>query len=146
MTVLILLSLLFTTGKAPVTWSHSVVKAGTQEYNIIFTATIEEGWNIYSQYLASDEGPVKTSITFQPGSHFALVGKNEEAGTIKKGHDEMFDMEVIKISKKGTFTQKVKIFDTTKPITGVIEYMCCNDLQCLPPKEVPFTIDLTSAK
>lgn len=146
MTVLILLSLLFTTGKVPVSWSNSVEKAGTQEYKIIFTATIEEGWNIYSQYLASDDGPVKTSFTFNPGPHFTLVGKNEEAGSIKKGHDEMFDMEVIKISKKGTFTQKVKILDTTKPITGVIEYMCCNELQCLPPKEVPFTIDLTSVK
>lgn len=121
-------------------------KTGAQEYKIIFTAAIEEGWNIYSQYLASDDGPVRTSFTFDAGPHFALVGKNEESGTIKKGHDEMFDMEVIKISKKGTFTQKVKVLDPSKPITGIIEYMCCNELQCLPPKEVPFTIDLTSVK
>lgn len=132
-------------GKSPVTWATSCQKINNGEYKITFTATIEDGWNIYSQYLANDEGPVKTSFTYNPGSPFELIGKNEESGDIKKTMDEMFGMEVIKIKHKGIFTQKIKTNDTNKPITGFIEYMCCNEMQCLPPKQVPFTVDLRSA-
>ena len=132
-------------GKTPVSWVTTCQKINNEEYKIIFTANIEDGWNIYSQYLANDDGPVRTSFTFTPASQYELVGKNEETGDIKKAMDEMFGMEVIKIKHKGVFTQKIKTSDTAKPITGVIEFMCCNELQCLPPKEIPFTIDLRSA-
>lgn len=132
-------------GKSPVSWVTTCQKINNEEFKIIFTAQIEEGWNIYSQYLASDDGPVRTSFTFTPSAQYELIGKNEESGEIKKTMDEMFGMEVIKIKKKGVFIQRIKTSDTTKPITGVIEYMCCNELQCLPPKEVPFTIDLRTA-
>lgn len=132
-------------GKSPVSWVTTVQKINNEEFKIVFTATIEEGWNIYSQYLVNDDGPVRTSFTFTPSSEYELVGKNEETGDIKKVMDEMFGMEVIKIKKKGVFTQRIKTSDTTKPITGLIEFMCCNELQCLPPKEIPFTVDLHTA-
>lgn len=132
-------------GKSPVSWVTTSQKISNGEYKIIFTANIEDGWNIYSQYLANDEGPVRTSFTFTPSGQYELIGKNEESGDIKKAMDEMFGMEVIKIKHKGVFTQKIKASDTSKPITGFIEFMCCNELQCLPPKQIPFTVDLRTA-
>jgi len=136
----------FLLGKSPVNWTSTSQKLSATEYNLVFTATIENGWNIYSQYLQSEDGPVKTSFSFDDENNIQLIGKNIETGDIKKVKDEMFDMEVIKIKNKGVFTQKVKVKDASKPITGTIEYMCCNDLQCLPPKSVPFTISLAIAQ
>jgi Disulphide bond corrector protein DsbC len=144
-----LLSLLtflsFLHGKNPVTWTSESVKINANEYNLVFTANIEDGWNIYSQYLKNDDGPVKTSITYDNKAGFELVGKNEETGEIKKIMDEMLGMEVIKIKHKGIFTQRIKVINLTKPISGNIEFMCCNDQQCLPPRQIPFSIDLKPA-
>ena len=131
-------------GKSPVTWTYTAEKINDKEYNLIFTATIEDGWNIYSQYMKGDDGPVKTSFTYDESKSFVLVGKNEESGDIKKGMDDMFGMEVIKIKKKGVFTQRIKVSDISKPINVTVEYMCCNEMQCLPPKQVPFNIQLNS--
>ena len=136
----------FFQGKSPVSWSSTSQRLTSSEYNLVFTATIEDGWNIYSQYLESEDGPVKTSFSFDDKNNIQLIGKNVESGDIKKVKDEMFDMEVIKIKHKGVFTQKVKIKAISKPITGTIEYMCCNDMQCLPPKSVPFSISLATAQ
>ncbi|MEP7320747.1 MAG: protein-disulfide reductase DsbD domain-containing protein [Saprospiraceae bacterium] len=144
--LLSLLSLFsFFHGKSPVTWTSESVKINSNEYNLVFTANIEDGWNIYSQYLKNDEGPVRTSITYDSKDGYELIGKNEETGEIKKIMDEMFGMEVIKIKHKGTFTQRIKVSNLSKPISGYIEFMCCNEQQCLPPRQINFTIDLKAA-
>jgi len=39
--------------------------------------------------------------------------------------------------------QVVKVKSTTPPnLSGTIEYMVCNDKQCLPPTEVDFSLTL----
>jgi thiol:disulfide interchange protein DsbD len=40
------------------------------------------------------------------------------------------------------FVQVVKVKPGTKKVAGSVEYMVCNDKQCLPPKEVAFEINL----
>ncbi|MCC6724166.1 MAG: thioredoxin family protein [Saprospiraceae bacterium] len=113
----------------------------------MFKATIDEGWYVYSQYLEGDDGPVKTSFTYDKGSHFALVGKNTESSSHRKElNDPLFDnMKVIKFAEKVTFTQKVKVSDASKPISGYLEFMTCNNERCLPPTEVDFSFQIKSA-
>ena len=130
----------------PVKWSFSSEKVNNTEFNLKFTATIESGWYVYSQYLESDDGPVKTSFTYDKGAHFSLVGKNvETSGHRKELNDPLFDnMKVIKFSDKVVFTQKVKVTDLSKPIAGYLEFMTCDNQRCLPPKEVDFSFELKS--
>ena len=125
----------------PVKWSMSQKKVTETEYELVFKADIEPGWNVYSQYLESDEGPIPTSFNYEEGAHFELVGKNVEEGHKKEGHDEIFDMNLIKFYKEVTFTQRVKIKDASKPITGYLEFMTCDDERCLPPTEKDFSFD-----
>ncbi|RMG85503.1 MAG: DUF255 domain-containing protein, partial [Bacteroidetes bacterium] len=61
----------------------------------------------------------------------------------KEGHDPMFDMNIVKFAESVTFTQKIKVNDPAKPVTGYLEYMTCDNTRCLPPKEVDFKISLT---
>lgn len=128
----------------PVKWSTSLKKLSATEYELIFVANIQDGWNTYSQYLESDDGPVRTSFHYDKGG-FQLVGKNIEEGDRKEGHDKMFDMNVIKLLHTATFRQKIKVSDPSKPITGYVEYMCCNDEKCLPPTEFAFKFMLNDA-
>ncbi len=130
----------------PVKWSFSSKQLNDTEFNLVFTADIEDGWYVYSQYLEGDDGPVKTSFTYEKGSHFSLVGKNAESSSHRKEmNDPLFDnMKVIKFSEKVSFTQKVKATDLTKPISGYLEFMTCNNERCLPPTEVDFSFQLKS--
>jgi len=130
----------------PVKWSFASKQLNDTEFNLVFTANIEDGWYVYSQYLESDEGPVKTSFTYEKGSHFTLVGKNAESSAHRKEmNDPLFDnMRVIKFSESVTFTQKVKVTDTSKPVSGYLEFMTCDNERCLPPTEVDFSFQLRS--
>ncbi len=126
----------------PVDWSTEFKKQSDSEYNLIFKATIQKGWSIYSQYLESDDGPVRTSFVFDQGNHFELVGKNEESGNRKEGFDKLFEMNVIKFSKKAQFTQRIKVSDFSKPITGYFEFMTCDETRCLPPEQIDFDFSI----
>ncbi len=130
----------------PVKWSFSSKQLSDTEFNLVYTATIDDGWYVYSQYLSSDDGPVKTSFTYEKGSHFSLAGKNVETSSHRKELDDpLFDnMHVIKFAESVTFTQKVKVTDLAKSIKGYLEFMTCNNERCLPPKEVEFSFQLKS--
>ncbi len=130
----------------PVKWSFASKQLNDTEFNLVFTANIEDGWYVYSQYLESDDGPVKTSFTYAKDTHFSLVGKNAESSAHRKEmNDPLFDnMRVIKFAESVTFTQKVKVTDTSKPVSGYLEFMTCNNERCLPPTEVDFSFQLKS--
>ncbi|MEM8527013.1 MAG: protein-disulfide reductase DsbD domain-containing protein [Bacteroidota bacterium] len=121
-----------------VDWSYEVKKISGNEFEVIFTAEVEGGWYIYSQFLG-DDGPVPTTFEIEG---VELIGKGTEEGYKKEGYDEIFGMNLIKFGKTVTFTQKVKVKSGTKSISGYLTYMTCNDEQCLPPTDVDFEISL----
>lgn len=132
----------------PVSWQTSYQQINDTEFDLIFTATIDDGWVIYSQYLEGDDGPIPTAFYFDKGDHFSLVGKNKESGNRKEAYDKVFDMNLVKFSKKAVFTQRVKVKDFGKPIAGYLEFMTCDDERCLPPseKEFSFALEATMTK
>lgn len=129
----------------PVKWAFSTKDAGNGEYDLIFTATIDEGWNTYSQFLESEDGPVPTELTFEEGAHYKLKGKAKESGNKFTKYDNVFGMNLTKFAGKAVFTQRVTVTDATKPITGYVTFMVCNDEMCLPPKDVDFSFKLPAA-
>ena len=104
----------------PVKWKIELVPGTKGEHTIVAKATIDEGWWVYSQYLSGEDGPIPTSITYDEGDHFKLVGKNKESDNAKKIFDKVFEMEVTKFAKYFTIEQKVKFLDPSKPITGYL--------------------------
>jgi len=128
----------------PVKWNTSYNQVGEDEFDLIITAKIDDGWVIYSQFLDGDDGPIPTSFHFDEGDHFSLIGKTEESGNKKEAFDKVFEMNLVKFSKTGIFTQRVKASDLSKAITGYLEFMTCDDVRCLPPAEVDFSFKLES--
>jgi len=129
----------------PVKWSFSSNRLSDTEAELIFTATIDKNWHVYSQEVP-DGGPRPTLFSFDKGQGFKLMGKTREGKPIEE-YDPNFEMKVKYFALKAVFKQKVQI-TTNKPvrITGFLEFMCCDDHQCLPPTEVPFTFTLDGAK
>ncbi len=129
----------------PVKWNFTSKDAGNDQFDLIFTATIEEHWSTYSQFLEGDDGPVPTSFTFAEGPHFKLLGKAQEGGEKITAYDKVFGMNVTKFKHKAIFTQRVQVADASKAITGYLSFMTCNDEMCLPPKDVDFSFKLSPA-
>lgn len=130
----------------PVHWETSVEQISADEYNLIFTATMDPGWMLYSQH-TEDGGPIPTTFYFDEGSHYTRLGEVAEKGKKKEGKDPLFDnITVIKYPKGPVvFTQKVKTSALGTAITCEVEFMSCNDETCTPPMLKQFTFDLATA-
>jgi thiol:disulfide interchange protein DsbD len=119
----------------PVKWKTSVEKISDSEFNIVATATIEKGWHLYSQSIAED-GPIATSFSFKESKAYELIGKTIEG----KGHesfDKIFEMDIKYFENKTVFKQRIKVLNKAKfTLKGIVEFMVCNDANCLPPTEV----------
>ncbi|MCH2044601.1 MAG: hypothetical protein MK212_10830 [Saprospiraceae bacterium] len=125
----------------PVSWEITKNKIKSGEYELIFEATIEPHWAIYSQFLESEDGPIATSFTFENIENAKLENKVEEMGQRLDVYDQLFEMNISKYKKTVKFVQRVKIEGKSK-ISGYLTFMCCNDESCLPPKDVPFEFSL----
>ncbi|WP_106829525.1 protein-disulfide reductase DsbD family protein [Parabacteroides pacaensis] len=127
--------------QTPVTWKISIKDTGSPEKEMVFTATMEEGWHVYDMNLPAG-GPVSTSFTFETVEGAELIGK--PAATTKPAvvFDESFNMELRWFGNTVTFIQKFKVTNFKKfKIEGEVEYMVCNDTNCLPPDRESFTFD-----
>ncbi|MCP4439894.1 MAG: DUF255 domain-containing protein [Aureispira sp.] len=132
----------------PVKWKASIKHVKGQEYDLIYSATIEDGWKTYSQFLESDEGPVATEINYD-SKNVQLIGKAEESASKPEyrheGHDPVFDMSLIYFKHDYTITQRVKVTNADEPIVGYLTFMTCDHERCLPPKDFDFSIAVPKA-
>jgi len=112
-----------------------------QTNTINIQADIEDGWHLYSQNLDNDLGPIPTSFEFIPNDNYKLVGSTNEPTPIKE-YDENFEGEMNFFKDEVVFTQKI---DNDKPasIDGVVTYMVCNDVMCLPPVDLEFVVRIS---
>lgn len=124
----------------PVKWSYAAKKTSKTTAVLYLKASIEEGWHLYSQNMA-DGGPVKTTFSFSPAKNYQITGKTIEPKAIVK-FEKSFNMNVSYFEKSVIFQQQVKLTGkgANAMVKGTVEFMVCNDQQCLPPETVEFSI------
>lgn len=122
----------------PVTWQYAAKKTGKNEATLYIKANIDANWHLYSQHLKPG-GPNKTEFSFTPSKEYTLVGKTLEPKPITK-YEKVFKMDVSYFEDEVLFTQKIKLNKATTTVKGKVEFMVCDDKQCLPPSEVTFNI------
>jgi thiol:disulfide interchange protein len=128
----------------PVKWSFSSQKISSHEYALIFKASIDNRWHLYSQDIP--QAPPATTFTFQKDSSYQLIGKVKEIGDEIQEFDKNFNMELKFYADSVRFVQKVKIKGKGATVKGTLNFMCCDNTQCLPPKDVDFSFNLGNAK
>ncbi|MBP8823745.1 MAG: hypothetical protein KBH07_08885 [Flavobacteriales bacterium] len=128
----------------PVTWSFSSVPGGGDTLQVRLTATCEPGWHIYALELPSDQGPLPSEVEWTPTPAYRLLGATTEPKPIEKD-DPNFGVAVRYHPGVVSFIQRV-VRNTERPfaITGAVAYMACNDKTCLPPRRVPFAVNVPS--
>ena len=127
----------------PVKWTFNAEKITNTEFKLTLTATIQDGWYVYSQDLPA-KGPIPTQIKFEQNPNFVLEGKPQELGERKEIFDQNFNMTVIKLIGKTEYVQRVKIVNGTPSVKGKLTYMTCNGELCMPPKKIDFNIVLNN--
>ena len=132
----------FSQMKSPVSWNYEAKKKTANTYEVILTATVEKGWHIYSQNTGKG-GPVPTTIRFKANPLVTKIGTIKEQGKLEKNFDKLFNTNVLYYADKVVFVQTVKVKGNIKTsVSGTVEYMVCDDSQCLPPVKKTFDLKL----
>ncbi|RXJ50273.1 protein-disulfide reductase DsbD domain-containing protein [Gelidibacter gilvus] len=113
----------------PVKWTTKTNQISETDYELIIVANIEDDYHLYSQKVP-ENGPLPTVFIFEENDDYDLVGTtSEEEG--RTTHDPTFDMEIKSFKNKAVFKQLVKMKKKNSKIMAEIEFMSCNDSQCL---------------
>jgi len=126
----------------PATWTFSIKKIDTKNYEVRITGTLDGDWHTYSQYTPAG-GPVPTRIDFIKNPLVTLIGKPKEVGKLEEHFEPLFGVMVKQFGSAVTFIQNVQLKTPVKTaISGNVYFMVCNDEECMPPQKQAFSITL----
>jgi len=133
---------IFSQVENPVKWEFSTDKVSGQEAELVFTASIDYPWHLYSVHLP-EGGPIATKPWYDESDAYTLVDGIVESPKAKVKFDAGFQMDVGTLSGKAELRQKVKFKNGgTQTVSGEIEFQVCDDEVCLPPMTVPFAFEV----
>lgn len=103
------------------------------EIDLVFKATIEDKWYLYSSDFDPELGPMVTELALQENASFTLVG-GLRAINPKKGYDEIFEGDYTYFREKGEFRQTIKVLEENLHFSGSVNYQVCTDVdgRCIP--------------
>ena len=122
----------------PVKWTKSVKMTDDRNGVITFTATIDNGWHMYSNDSPAD-GPTPLSVKWKNTKGVKLVGGLTPSKAPTTIDDEAFMMKVRQWEGKVTLTQKFTVTEDKYNIDGDLQFMSCNDQTCTPPATESFS-------
>ena len=129
----------------PVKWSYSVKETSPTEAELLFTAKLDAGWHLYSQY-TDPNGPLPINFEFEDNAAYQRLGKVLEP----KPHEEMDEVFGVVVKSFGgtvVFRQKVKrLSDKDLTIKGILNYQLCNDGSCIAPEDRDFAFKVPGAR
>ena len=129
--------------ETPVHFKLSKKKITECEYDLLFNASIDNGWHLYSLIRLPDSlgGPNPTVFTFKKSNDYELVGKVTESKPVKE-FDKVFEIQVSYFKHTATFTQRIKLKSDKKiSIKGKYEFQACTDEKCIFPPADDFNFD-----
>jgi len=124
-----------------VQWNCTAKKISDKVYEVHMTANIGAGWHMYAQN--GGDGPVSTSFTFTKNPLLAPTGKVKEVGKMVTKFEEAFKSNVRYYEHMVDFVQTVQLKSKAKTsFAGKVEFMVCNDHECLPPTDVNINVSV----
>lgn len=116
----------------PIHFRSELKRISDTEAELLFQATIDAGWHVYSTGLGNN-GPISATFHADRMEGAQTVGALKARGKEVKQFDKMFGMEVRYFEQAVTFVQKIRFTQPRYDISCYIEYGACSDAMCLPP-------------
>ncbi len=98
------------------------------EVELVFKASIDKGWYIYSVGFDAECGPIPMVVTLEKHPSFELVG-NLVAVNDQAKHDKIFDCDVRIFINSGEFRQKIKLLSPDLNLVGSYEGQVCSEVE-----------------
>jgi Disulphide bond corrector protein DsbC len=125
-----------------VKWAYTAKKIADKIYEVHMTAAIGGDYHLYAQDAGGD-GPIATAFSFTKSPLFSLEGKVREQGQLIKKFESAWSHDVKYYQNTVDFIQVVKLKSNLKTsLAGKVEFMVCNDRQCLPPSDVDIRVNV----
>ncbi len=115
----------------PVTWQFDTKKISDDEVELVFTATIDNHWHLYAQWLPEGNFSLPTYFEFDSIVGVELIDTVMELSEVHEAYEELADAVSRWFEHTAVFTQKVKITGNVAYVGGFIDYMSCDDEQCI---------------
>ncbi len=134
-------------GGDEVTVSAKVYASGTTA-RLDVTATMKEGWHVYSLTQAAG-GPTRTTIQIQPSDQFRLVSGFAPDNPPKVKTVEVFDVPIEEHSHSVTWSAGLELAPgvdpTTSQVKGTVGGLVCSDTGGCIPVEAEFVASYAGA-
>ena len=130
----------------PTTWTYEVKKKSENVYDLIFKVKLKEHWHIWMFNPGGDNDGslLPPEFLFDKNEHVKLIGKVKESGQKVTENNDVFASPLNYFINNATYTQTVKVAANTR-ITGKHKYQVCDETQCLPTKNRPFSFEIKDA-
>ena len=131
----------------PVKWEIKTEKINDNTYNLVCSKpTFLRAGPCTHNIRATKDRYLRRSPTKK------RVGSNcwasQQKKDIKRRTRSLFDnVNVVKFLDKEAFIikQKVEVVDASKPVSGYLTFMTCDNNRCLPPEDVDFSLTFDKA-
>ena len=120
-----------------VQWS-AIYDASTHEISI--RGAIDPQWHLYSPKTDGSLGPIPLTVTLEKNRALKEVGNLEFLTEPQAYQDDNFGGTVYIWENEVRLVQKIKLKKKISAIQVTLNYMICNEMQCLPPMDVVLSI------
>ncbi|MDE6534868.1 MAG: sulfite exporter TauE/SafE family protein, partial [Muribaculaceae bacterium] len=123
----------------PITWTADLTTEG-ETATLTLTAKIEKGWHLYATELPAEltDGPDPTTVNYSTLTGLEAVGELTPSESPIKVFDQIYDSDLMFWENQITLTQQFNITDANYALVGTIDFMACNDQNCIPPSSFDF--------
>ncbi len=115
----------------PVKWSVEKHRISNHEYDIVFKAAIEDKWHLYAQWLPEGNFSLPTKFEFDSINDVELVDTVLELSKVFEEYEEIAGAVSRFFINDAEFKQRVRITGESPYIKGLIDFMACDDEQCI---------------
>lgn len=122
----------------PVRFKVEKKEVNKNTFDVVFTATIEKGWHVYSTSMPAG-GPISATIAVDKSEGAVAEGPLKAIGNEQNTYDDLFEMNVRYFENAVTFSQRFRATGGKYDVKGRLVYGACNDQMCLPPTSVEFS-------
>ncbi|MFA6404284.1 MAG: cytochrome c biogenesis protein CcdA [Salinivirgaceae bacterium] len=131
----------------PVKWKIDKKQITASEYELVFTASIEGSWHLYAQWLPEGNFSLPTQFQFDSVVGIELIDTVLELSPVHVEYEELAGADSRFFINEAVFKQQVKIVGNPAFVKGVIDYMTCDDAQCIKlDEEFEFSFNQQSDK
>ncbi len=127
----------------PVEWDITSSKNNDGNIEIVFDASIDQGYHLYSLVIP-DGGPLPTVFSFEDSDSYKLKSDAIEVSTPIEEYDDVFEMSINFFEDKASFKQVIEPKKDNINVVGEIAYMVCNETGCIALYE-DFDIDIDAS-